>query len=852
MLEEAGYTVQLVGERPGRLPRPRAPKSGGSSPDNALLDFVRCQERGLIRYDPAHVHVERLIAEVAEAFPKQRILVVASRQNDVQYVYRQLKERGIDVGGAFYGHQSAGIHRVAVTTLSCVGMGLADAANRDIVFYVNPAEAFGSWGVLGFRSMGPARMYGLMPEGLQPPNPVNDLITMVFGEESVSVPKLGRTARPVQVALVPARIAGSIAHGEDALAVRRRMIWHHPVRNRRIAEIAKALACEDYDKLDRILPGLGWAARQRQDGCIGILVENVEHALELRRHLPGWRMLTGEGAVAEGLSLSDTARIDAVAGTRRLATYNAIVTMSAMPEAACFNIIIRVDAGVDIPAVGSLHLLGHYGTDDDLLVIDLDDRHHPLARKWTRSRKAAYTAAGWKIDGGPQVCADDRMHNESRIKEPVLPYQTPGEYRRIKGEYRTARYNYDKRRQRRREKLREQDGGQITLRQIADAEHLVDSFRKLVQEGGPAAGIDGISPRDISMSDFGQIAGKLSAAVLEKRWRPQKTRPQPIPKPGTDEKRILKIGVTLDRVVGKSLHDNLQPFWEKVYLRNSFGFRPGRSVWQMIAELEATMEKYDRYVLVIDDVRKAFDNVPIMEALKAHQIAMQNKSKGKQPILADDTMELIETVLRGHDEVHEVGIDQGGCYSPDALNTFLHVVHDVPLDAMDEVLLWFRYADNLVYLVQSKTEGHRVLTRVRSLLRNVGLSLKGKDGITDLNAGGWALMLGFTLWREDGRLRIGLKEDSLDQLGEHLAKAWETADPNRTAYTILRGWINANGPAFENGTAVIPDVLRLASRLGFRELPGTDELTGWWTEAWERWLVCRRRARRRVMQRVRH
>jgi hypothetical protein len=158
----------------------------------------------------------------------------------------------------------------------------------------------------------------------------------------------------------------------------------------------------------------------------------------------------------------------------------------------------------------------------------------------------------------------------------------------------------------------------------------------------------------------------------------------------------------------------------------------------------------------------------------------------------------------------------------------------------------------MVYVAQDVTEGRRVLFRVRRLLRKVGLSLKGKDGITDLDAGDRATVLGFTLWREDGRLRIGLKEGALDQLRAHLAEAWETSDPNMTAKTVLRGWINANGPAFENGTAVIPDVLHMASRLGFRELPETDELTGWWRESWERWLVCSRRARRRVMQRVRH
>jgi hypothetical protein len=378
-----------------------------------------------------------------------------------------------------------------------------------------------------------------------------------------------------------------------------------------------------------------------------VLVESTEHALAMRRHLPGWTVVVGEQIMTEGLSQSDASRVSPVDANGHLLPQSAIITTSAMPKATWFDVIVRADAGIDLPALGGTHLLGHAHMDDGLLLIDFDDRHHPLARKWTRSRTAAYTAAGWYIAGGPLVYYEDRLGAANRIKQPVLPYQTPGEYRRVKGEYRTAKYTYEKRRARRREKLRQQDGGQITLKQIADPEHLVDCFRKLVQEGGPAAGIDGISPRNISMSDFGKIAGKLSVAMLEKRWQPQKTRPQPIPKPGANEKRILKIGVTLDRVVGKAVHESLQPFWE-------------------------------------------------------------------------------------------------------------------------------------------------------------------------------------------------------------LAKAWETSDPNMTAKIVLRGWINANGPAFGNGVTAIPDVLRLASGLGFRELPGADELTGWWEEAWERWLVCRRRARNRVLQRVRH
>jgi hypothetical protein len=203
-------------------------------------------------------------------------------------------------------------------------------------------------------------------------------------------------------------------------------------------------------------------------------------------------------------------------------------------------------------------------------------------------------------------------------------------------------------------------------------------------------------------------------------------------------------------------------------------------------------------------------------------------------------------MLRGFDGGRLVGLDQGGPYCPDALNVLLHTVHDVPLDAVDGVLLWFRYADNLVYLCRSVSEGHRVLARVRKLLDRVSLSLKGKDGIADLKAGEHAQVLGFSLQYEQGQLRIDPGEGCLDSLEEHLLKAWETDDPNETARYVLRQWVNSLGPAFENRELVLAEIHPLVRRLGFREIAGLDELCVWMEDALERWRVCRRRMRRRL------
>ena len=47
------------------------------------------------------------------------------------------------------------------------------------------------------------------------------------------------------------------------------------------------------------------------------------------------------------------------------------------------------------------------------------------------------------------------------------------------------------------------------------------------------------------------------------------------------------------------------------------GFRPGRSIHQMLAQLEAAVLQDDLPVIATDDIRQAFDFVPIDATLAA-------------------------------------------------------------------------------------------------------------------------------------------------------------------------------------------------------------------------------------------
>jgi hypothetical protein len=273
------------------------------------------------------------------------------------------------------------------------------------------------------------------------------------------------------------------------------------------------------------------------------------------------------------------------------------------------------------------------------------------------------------------------------------------------------------------------------------------------------------------------------------------------------------------------------------------------STWRMLADIEVTMQKTGVRVLAVDDLNSAFYHVSVeklidlhAEALKnLHQVNFAQKDKEK-------TLALVVRVLRGHDLEHERGIDQGNPYSPTGLNVLLHYYHDILIKKeISRNLLWWRYADNLVYLCQSMSEGWKTLSEVYSLLQALGMTLKGEDGVKDLAHGDVAHLLGFSLWWEGETLHLEVEPETLDALKKRLGRAHVTPNPPRTALEVVQGWIEAYAPAFEDGD--VSHVLAIVARSGFREGISQELLKEWWQEAWNRWQDVRVKARRRYRER---
>ena len=363
----------------------------------------------------------------------------------------------------------------------------------------------------------------------------------------------------------------------------------------------------------------------------------------------------------------------------------------------------------------------------------------------------------------------------------------------------------------------------------------MDVFYDLKANAGQAAGPDGVTYDDLSRREAADLLRDLSRAVRNGAYRPGPGRRVSIAKPRGGY-RTLTIRDVCYRVVSSALNIGMTPVWEPCFVSWSMGFRPDRSVLHLLAELEVVVTNQNRWVLAVDDIKKAFDNVPIDDVLADHR-----------PYVRDPALlPLIEVVLRGGDDARAVGIDQGSAYSPTALNVRLHHAHDQHIDRCTVCPPRYRYADNLVYACRSVSEGRQAMNRSKDLLENAGFTLKGEDGPpTDLREGHRIQLLGFSLYEQDGKLSYGLGEDAWNKLEQNLLKVHGADDPTDAARSVVNGWIDAIGPAFESRRDVVLErVLTTAIGYGFREIDSKEFLLRRWGSSWGRWRRLRRDVRR--------
>ena len=200
---------------------------------------------------------------------------------------------------------------------------------------------------------------------------------------------------------------------------------------------------------------------------------------------------------------------------------------------------------------------------------------------------------------------------------------------------------------------------------------------------------------------------RLIATLIDGSYQPNTVRGVELPKPDGGV-RQLGIPTVVDRLVQQAMLQVLEPILDPTFSTSSFGFRPGRSAHQALAQAR-TYVADGRGIVVDIDLEKFFDRVN-------HDVLMSRLARriGDKRLLRIVRRFLEAGMMQGGVciERHE-GTPQGGPLSP--------LLANLLLDDLDKELerrghAFCRYADDCNIYVRSEAAGQRVMASVVAFL----------------------------------------------------------------------------------------------------------------------------------------
>ena len=142
---------------------------------------------------------------------------------------------------------------------------------------------------------------------------------------------------------------------------------------------------------------------------------------------------------------------------------------------------------------------------------------------------------------------------------------------------------------------------------VCERNNLKQALKRVKQNKG-SPGIDGMTVENLG-AHLKRNCLDIKAQLLSGTYKPKPVRRIAIPKPNGKGSRLLGIPCVLDRFIQQALLQVVQPVWDPKFSEQSYGFRPGRSAHQAIAQAQKYLETGYEYVVDID-LEKFFDRVP--------------------------------------------------------------------------------------------------------------------------------------------------------------------------------------------------------------------------------------------------
>jgi RNA-directed DNA polymerase len=251
------------------------------------------------------------------------------------------------------------------------------------------------------------------------------------------------------------------------------------------------------------------------------------------------------------------------------------------------------------------------------------------------------------------------------------------------------------------------------MEEVCERENLKEALRQVKANKG-SAGIDGMTVGQLS-DYLKQHWPAIREQLLNGTYEPKPVRRVEIPKSDGGGMRKLGIPSVLDRFIQQAVMQVLQRRWDRTFSEGSYGFRPGRSAHQAVAQAQRYIA--EGYGWCVDfDLEKFFDRVN------------HDKLMGRIAKRVEDKrlLKLIRAFLNA-------GVMENGLVSPSVEGTpqggpLSPLLSNLVLDELDRELecrglRFVRYADDCNIYVRSERAGQRVM---ESLTRFITQKLKLK------------------------------------------------------------------------------------------------------------------------------
>src|SRR5215468_3595272 len=254
------------------------------------------------------------------------------------------------------------------------------------------------------------------------------------------------------------------------------------------------------------------------------------------------------------------------------------------------------------------------------------------------------------------------------------------------------------------------------MEEVCERENLKEALRQVkANKGSP--GVDGMTV--VGLKDYlKQHWPAIREQLLNGTYEPQPVRRVEIPKPDGGGVRKLGIPRVLDRFIQQAVLQVLQRRWDRTFSDHSYGFRPGRSAQQAVAQAQQYIAEGHGWCVDLD-LEKFFDRVNHDKLMG--QIAKRVEDKR--------LLKLIRAFLN-------VGVMENGLVSPSVEGTpqggpLSPLLSNLVLDELDRELerrghRFVRYADDSNIYVRSERAGQRVMDSITQFITQK-LKLKVND-----------------------------------------------------------------------------------------------------------------------------